>query len=163
EARYTGRGGETCVRRDEAIAFAWQDGSPDARIKPGNFHASWEGLLYVRSPGEHRLALHVCGKATLTLAGRTLLEVESDEPRWAVSEPVELAFGHHALHVTFEKTNDEARIALFWSGAEFQREPVTPRFLFHPVERKIDDRFERGEVLASALRCNACHGTADAH
>ena len=44
-ARFTGTDGVPRVRLDEEIAFAWGTSSPDRRVPPGAFTATFAGQL----------------------------------------------------------------------------------------------------------------------
>lgn len=156
-ARYIGADGVAHVRRDEALQFVWGERAPDARIAPDRFSASWAGRLFVLAPGEYRLHVYTIGKVQLKLAGKTLLDAIADKPRWLSSEPIALEYGYHALEVEYRKTAPTAQIGLYWSGPQFQLEPVPERHLFHEPQAAPDERFAEGQLLARALRCGACH------
>jgi len=156
-ARYIGADGVARVRRDEALQFAWGEQPPDARLAPGPFAATWSGRLFTIAPGEYRLHVYAAGKVKLKLAGKTLLDAAADEPRWLAAEPIALEYGYHALEVEYRKTGAAARIGLYWSGPQFQLEPVPKRHLFHEPQAAPDERFAEGQLLARALRCGACH------
>ena len=156
-ARYTGDDGKPIGRLDEVIAFNWRDRSPDLRIAPGSFRADWSGYVWIRTPGAYRFRAFAAGKVKVSLGESVLIDQSSDTPTWMVSEPVELPFDYHPLRVAYEKTSDEAQLALFWSGPKFSVEPVSHRWLFHKPDEAPDDRFHQGQSLARALRCAACH------
>jgi hypothetical protein len=65
------------------------------------------------------------------LAGQTLLDETANQPRWLAAKPVKLEYGYHSLEVAYRKTGPNARIGLYWSGPQFQLEPVPERHLFH--------------------------------
>jgi len=144
------------VRRDERVAFVWDAGSPDARLG-AQFQASWKGRLWTQIPGRYRLHVFGAGKIKLSLSGEVLIEGESKEPRWFASEPVKQQFGYHRLQIEFEKLGDAARLSLYWSGPNFDLEPISERWLFHDPEESPNEQFERGRTLVRALRCAACH------
>ncbi|MEX2026185.1 MAG: c-type cytochrome, partial [Pirellulaceae bacterium] len=73
-------------------------------------------------------------------------------------QPLPLSFDRHGLEVEFRQTEPTARVALFWSGPQFSLEPISPRFLLHDRKESVKSDFERGQLLAAALRCGACHG-----
>ncbi|HEX7377390.1 MAG TPA: c-type cytochrome, partial [Pirellulales bacterium] len=150
-------GGCTCVRRDAAVQFIWGDRSPDERLPPGDFSARWDGQLYVVSPGKHRFYLYAAGQVVLQVAGKTLLSGQSDTPRWFDSAAIELDFGHQPLTIEFKKTGAAARVGLYWSGPQFELEPVSGRLLFHDPADDPGDAFGRGAELWRALRCGNCH------
>src|SRR6185437_6043032 len=156
-ARYVGADGVAHVRRDEAIQFDWRDRSPDARLPPGEFDATWSGRLFTIAPGEYRLRVHAAGAVQVKLAGQTLLDETAKEPRWLAAQPVKLEYGYHVLEVAYRTTGGEPQIALHWSGPQFQLEPVPAWHLFHDPQAAPDEGFAQGQLLGRALRCGACH------
>ncbi|HEV7223784.1 MAG TPA: c-type cytochrome, partial [Pirellulales bacterium] len=156
-ARYVGADGVGHERRDETVQFAWANRSPDARLPPGEFSATWSGRLFTIAPGEYRLRVHAAGAVQLKLAGQTLLDESAAEPRWLAAQPVKLEYGYHALEVAYGATGDAPQIGLYWSGPQFQLEPVPAWHLFHEPQAAPDERFAQGQLLARALRCGACH------
>ncbi|HEV3338789.1 MAG TPA: c-type cytochrome [Pirellulales bacterium] len=155
-ARYAVAGVE-CVRRDDAVNFVWNDRSPDERLPEGDFSARWEGQLLVLSPGKHRFYVYAAADASLEVDGQRIVSSSSVSPEWFDSPPVDLEFGHHRIRIDMRKTCDQARIGLYWSGPQFDLEPVPGRLLFHDPSSHPDDRFERGAELWHALRCGNCH------
>lgn len=148
-------------RLDDAIAFDWGRGLPDQRLRQAPFTARWRGLLWVRDTGDYRLHVFATGEVEIRLAGKTVIARQQLKEAWAVSDPLPLAFDRHPLGVEFRQTEPSARIALFWSGPQFSLEPIPPRHLMHDRKETIAGDFERGRLLAAALRCAACHGRAD--
>lgn len=156
-ADYNDAGGNTCRRIDPAIAFAWQERSPDPRIVDREWSATWAGQLLVLAPGEYRLHLYVAGDVALEINGEQILAGPRDKPGWLASPPIELAFGHHALRIRYQRIAAPAQIGLYWSGPQFQLEPVPVWHLWHEQRDERLGSFERGATLVHALRCGACH------
>jgi len=153
---YTGGEAATFSRVDGALSFVWGAGTPDARLRQGPFSVRWSGYLMSQAPGEYRLYAYAQGRVAIELNGETLLDAEAKQPGWLKAKPVSLPFDFHDLEVTFAKTQDQARFALYWSGPQFQLEPVTQR-LFHDIDAHLDQSFVRGRLVTRALRCAACH------
>lgn len=149
--------GRQIQRRDALLAFDWEDGACDPRLPPGPFSASWRGRLWTREEGSYRLFCYVQGRVQLRLGDRTLLKGEAAMPQWLASPPVELPFDFHPLEVEYERTAPTGRLTLYWSGPGFLLEPVPARFLLHERNLSPFNDFERGRLLAQALRCAACH------
>jgi cytochrome c551/c552 len=162
-ATYQAADEKPIVRRDNDVQFVWRDASPDPRLPSGPFKARWQGRLFTMSPGKHQLHVYAQGKVRLKIAGKTWLDQTLESPKWIASEPLTLEYGYHPLELDFEKTGSEARIGLYWSGPQFQLEPLTERNLVHEPGHAPDESFERGRLLARALRCDACHGTASSN
>ncbi|MCE9525972.1 MAG: c-type cytochrome [Planctomycetales bacterium] len=155
-AEYSDHSRHSFRRLDEAIALHWDDASPDPRITADNFDVHWHGRIFTQGAGEYRLAVHASGEVEVKLAGKVVI-LRQEAAGWAFSKPVTLEFDRHELEVSFRKTKSPAQISLFWSGPQFQLEPVPPRLLMHDRKGTVSTSFERGELLASALRCAACH------
>ena len=145
------------VRRDADVAFVSRDGTPDPRLSPGKFTAVWEGRLFTIAQGAYTLHVHTAGKVRLSLNGNMLLDGDSPSPAWLQSKPVELTYGYHPLKLEYTAADSDAQIGLYWSGPQFQLEPVPSRHLSHLPAEAPSERFEQGPVLARALRCGACH------
>src|SRR5262249_855659 len=148
------------TRLDDEIAFVWGDRAPDRRLRPGPFTAAWRGQLLVQLPGKYSLRLFVAGAARVTLDGKLLLDGSSHEPGWLEGESVGPEFGYHPLEVTYRRTDEMARLGLYWQSSQFELEPVAARWLFHDANTTPSDDFERGARLVRALRCAACHAIA---
>jgi len=158
-ATYTSAAGTRHVRLDPQVAFNWREQPPLEPISADRFQVHWQGQLLLQSQGLFRFKAFATGRVEFKLAGKIVLSGEADEPRWLEGQPVELPFGFHPLEVSYQKQGKQAQIALFWSGPQFQLEPLPARLLSHLAEHKVDTRFERGQILARALRCAACHQT----
>ena len=156
-ARYTAADGTSCRRVDRRIAFAWDAAPPDRRLPSGKFSVRWEGRMLTQAPGQYRLHVYAAGKVRIKINGKLLLDAAANRPQWLAAEPAELPFGRHPIEIVYQKTDREGRIALFWSGPGFPLEPLAGRWLNHEPADAVDERFERGRLLASAARCGACH------
>lgn len=155
-ATYSDRSEHSFQRLDEAIAFHWGEGSPDSRVAATDFTVHWRGKLFAQGEGAYHLAVHASGEVEIKLAGKMVIS-RQEANGWVFSEPITLEFDRHKLEVRFRKTKNPAHISLFWSGPQFQLEPVPPRHLMHDRKESITPLYERGELLAAALRCAACH------
>ncbi len=151
----------TTIRRiDEALSFQWQDGGVDERLLPGGLRAEWKGLLLTRTQGAFQIAAFAAGELSFTLNGETWLEADGQiqTPQWTVSQPHELSFGQHEIRLRLATHAANSPLQLFWRGPSFQWEPINPANLFHLTEGSPRADFASGKILASALRCVACHG-----
>lgn len=153
---------ETAVRVDRTIAFAWDQRPPDPRLSQGPFTVQWRGYLLTPGPGEYRLAAHAAGDVKITLADQPILSAAGNSPQWLDAQPIELPFGWHRIQIDYASQGESPRLALFWSGPQFGWEPVSERQLYHDIDDSPSTAFERGESLAAALRCDACHAREDA-
>ncbi|MEO8269140.1 MAG: hypothetical protein ABI557_05440, partial [Aureliella sp.] len=117
----------------------------------------WTGYLWARENGPFQLELFTAGRVKVSLAGKTLLDEQSDQPQWLACQPIELSFGYHRLVIDFEATVAPARLAAYWSGPSFSLEPIGSQYLFHAADETPDNSWEVGQLLSRGLRCAACH------
>lgn len=162
-ATYVDGEGNEVARIDEHVSFRWRADGPDARLAGGPFVATWQGRLFTMVPGTYRLHAYAIGSVKIDLLGRTVLDAAVKTADWLVSEPIELDYGHHPLRIEYRAPKKGGRIALHWSGPQFSLEPVPAWHLFHDQSPSVDGQFERGEQLAHALRCVACHAPQTEH
>jgi mono/diheme cytochrome c family protein len=155
-AHYTAADGTSVTRLDSDVQFQWRDGSPDLRLPIGKFSATWQGRLFTIASGKYQLHVYAAGRVRVALNSKVVLETTAEKPTWLPAMPADLTYGHHPLEITYEP-GTEARIGLFWSGPQFQLEPVPDRHLFHDPKQTPDGRFEQGQLLVRALRCASCH------
>ncbi|HZN36943.1 MAG TPA: c-type cytochrome [Pirellulaceae bacterium] len=156
-ATYEDASARQARRLDDAIAFDWKETLPDPRLSKSAFTSRWQGLLLAQGAGEYRLHVFATGQVEVRLAGKVAIQRQRLKEAWAVSQPLTLSFDHHPLEVEFQQTEASARIALFWSGPQFALEPISPRSFWHDRKATVSSDFERGRLLAAALRCGACH------
>jgi mono/diheme cytochrome c family protein len=156
-ARYQGTDHREHVGLAEQISFAWHDRAPDRRVPRGAFVANFHGRLQVQSPGVHRLRLFAAGAVRLSVNGQVLLEAHSPQPAWHDAPPIELPFGYQELEIGYRRSDEPARLSLYWEGPGFQLEPVAARWLHHEATQTPSDEFQQGARLVRALRCQACH------
>jgi glucose/arabinose dehydrogenase/cbb3-type cytochrome oxidase cytochrome c subunit len=144
-------------RIDRAISFSRQNRPPDRRLVAGHFTANWQGRLLSQANGAYKLYAYVAGHVRITLNEIVLLEAIAQKPAWVAGGPLDLSYGYHDLRVEYESSEADAQLALYWSGPQFQLEPLDGRQLFHDRDKNISPAFSRGEQLVRALRCGACH------
>jgi len=156
-AQYTGADRIAHSRLEEEVAFSWGAYPPDPRLAPGPFKADFSGHVELRADGVYRFRVFAAGAVTLTLDGKTLIDARSPKPAWMEGEPLELPFGYYPLKITYQRSDEAARLMLFWEGPGFQLEPVGGRPLVHEVAATPSDEFVRGGRLVRALGCAACH------
>src|SRR6266849_4099263 len=65
--------GNTASRIDHQLAFHWDGASPDPRLAEGEFRATWQGHLFVRTRGDYRFFLFGSGEVELKVAGRAVV------------------------------------------------------------------------------------------
>lgn len=144
---YSDQSGRAFERRDTTISVLAGD-SPRVR---------WSGFLMSQSVGDYRLHVYGTGSVQIKLDGVVVLHAENKTAQWAVSDPLPLQFDFHPLEVEYDRQGTVDGLRLFWSGPQFQLEPIGPRFLFHDPAQTPDASVERGELLVRGLRCAACH------
>jgi mono/diheme cytochrome c family protein len=154
---YSDRAGHSIARRDPTISIGPGNDAVDRRLKADSLRVRWTGLLMSQAVGEYRLHVYGAGSVQIQLAGKTVLKAESKTHDWLVSAPIPLQFDFHPLEVSYDRKDSEGGVRLFWSGPQFQLEPISSRYLFHDPQQTPDAALERGEMIVRALRCTACH------
>lgn len=144
----------------EDLMFDWSKSSVDARIDPrDDFKVRWRGFLECKENGEFHLHAFVAGRIRISLDEREVLNETSTQPQWLQSEAIDLKFGRHAIDVEYETKglSQSWRLGLYWSGPQFDLEPISHRYFSHRAADTVASTFERGNELSRALRCSACH------
>ena len=158
--------GERIEQLADDIVFDWSNSSVDGRANPdASFKVRWNGFLECKENGSFKLHSFVAGRVRIQVDEREILSGESNEPRWLESQPVELKFGRHAIEVEYETTQSAShsrQLGLYWSGPQFQLEPIPHRSFSHRASNQHTDLYGRGNELSRALRCTACHTGNDA-
>lgn len=155
-ANYTSQG-KSVTSIASILSLTWPDQRPDARLASGDFTATFQGSLLAQGSGEYQLEAFAVGDVKVTLGGEAVLEGSCEEAGWIVGKPVKLSFDHHPLEITYRSKTKQPLLKLFWRGPQFVLEPIPARYLMH--DRSIDpgEKIRRGQSLALALRCDACH------
>ncbi|MBC8351436.1 MAG: c-type cytochrome [Planctomycetes bacterium] len=154
---YSDPQGNSLSRRDAAVSIAPGTSSIDRRLDGISLRVHWTGFLMSQAVGDYRLHVYAAGNVRIQLNGTTVLKSESDTSKWSVSAPIPLQFDFHPLEVTYDRKDSEGGIRLFWSGPQFQLEPIGSRYLYHDPTKTPDTSFSRGGSIVRALRCAACH------
>ena len=150
-------GAEPFRRVDRSVSFDWRGRPADRRLNANPFRARWSGYLMSQANGPYQLRAYVAGKLRVKLGSRVLLDVQPAEPAWISADPIELQYDFHPLEVLYEPPDNAGLVKLFWSGPQFQLEPLGEQSLFHDAETVADAGFDRGALLVRALHCAACH------
>ena len=156
-ATYYDAAGNQIQRIDTTIAHDWTTRLPDERLQSRPIQAIWKGYLFSQVPGEYQIHAYVSGDLSVRLNGRAIIEGRTESPKWLSSSTINLPFDWHHLDVHFEQRPSKALVKLFWSGPNFELEPVPRQFLFRDRGDLQDASFHRGKELVTALQCTACH------
>ena len=146
------------TRLDHDVLFDWSETSVDYRVASQSpIKVRWTGYLECKDNGQFRIHVYAAGRITVRIDNRAILKSDSESPGWLDSLPLEMKFGRYPIELEYEGNGSRRQIGLFWSGPQFELEPISHRYLSHRFENAIDDSFERGALLSRALRCSACH------
>ena len=146
------------TRLDHDVLFDWSEKSVDHRTASQSpIKVRWTGYLECKDNGQFKIHVYAAGRITVRIDGREILKSASESPRWFDSLPLEMKFGRHPIELAYEGIGSRRQIGLFWTGPQFELEPISHRYLSHRFENAIDDSFERGALLSRALGCAACH------
>ena len=174
--------GERFQRIDDDVQFHSGQASFDLRVVPqgdpqSGFKVGWHGFLECKENGEFHFHAFAAGNLRVRIDEREVLSGKINSAAWLDSQPVALKFGRHAIEVEYQtnatqenaaQENDAQavarapQLALFWSGPQFELEPLSHRYFSHSANEKVSNAFERGNELSRALRCAACHAGSDA-
>lgn len=157
-ARYT-VGDRKVENLEEFISADWGNGLPDRRLGHSNqpFSARWESKLLIRQEGEHRFHVYAQGKVRVELAGKVVLDDQSNNPDWISGDAFTPDVGFQDLVVHFQKSGPEAQLRLYWSSEVFPLEPVPGHLFFRESGRPDLAQIELGRDQFAAFRCAACH------
>lgn len=145
-------------RLDQDVLFDWSAIGLDLRTdKKSLIKANWTGFLESKESGLYKIHVFAAGQFTIRLDDKPILQSSSESSRWFDSAPIELKFGRHAIEIQYESTGPTRQLGLYWSGPQFELEPISHRYFSHRAENTVHDSFEWGAQLSRSLRCVACH------
>ena len=152
-------GDRTVERLEETISYDWGASLPDRRLgsADGAFAGQWNSQLLVRQEGKHQIHAFVHGKVSVEINGEVVLRSMSKTPGWVSGDEFTPDVGFQPLSVKFEKTEDKARLQLFWSSEVFPLEPLPGHLFFREEGRPDLALIELGRNQFEAFRCGACH------
>jgi mono/diheme cytochrome c family protein len=158
----------TLARIDAKPAFALGHSSPNPRIPPGPFEASWTGLLHFREAGPVTFEAFVCGEVAVEIDGEIVLSGRGQSERARVGGPkaFERSAGFYRLAIRYRSLDSlPARLQIWWQGTGFAREPLPPWLLKHARTEvtdavRHDQLAQRGRELVGQLGCARCHRAA---
>ncbi|MEO8498568.1 MAG: hypothetical protein ABI614_26190, partial [Planctomycetota bacterium] len=155
--QYSDHADHSFARRDATVSIASGRGEVDWRLAGDSLRVHWAGFLMSQAVGEYRLHAYGAGSVRITLDGEPVLQAETKMPEWSVSDAIPLQFAFHPLKVAYDRKDTEGGLRLFWSGPQFQLEPIGPQYFFHDPTQTPDASLEQGELIVRAMRCAACH------
>ncbi len=161
--------GKLLSRLDSDLQFDWEQASVDPRLAPdGDFKIKWSGFLQCKENGEFRIHTFAAGAVRIRIDRQEVLSERASQAAWSSSPAIHLKFGRHELEVeysTINAANVHRQFGLYWSGPQFELEPISQQHLSHraadTVNSALGNAFERGGELSRALRCVACHNGND--
>ena len=155
--------GSNVARVDPICDWQWNNPHEyDQRLSiiQATNHIVWRGAVDVKASGKYQLALFASGgNVTVSLDGQPLLSGRTVQPELLKGPEQELSLGYHAIEIDYSGSEPAGQAKLVWRGPGFQWEPLNERYLTHAADQHPGDQFERGQLLARGLRCDACHGT----
>jgi cytochrome c553 len=153
-------------RFDHDVLFDWNAGGAGLAADPradtdSPIQAKWTGFLETKESGQFKIHAYAAGRLSVRLNDKPILSSHSETPQWVDSPSIELPFGRHPIEIQYEVNGKQRQVGLYWSGPQFELEPISHRFFSHRSEISLDNSFERGLQLSRALRCTACHDGQD--
>jgi mono/diheme cytochrome c family protein len=128
-------------------AFALKENESVHPQIAAKFTAKYEGAIKILRRATY--TFNVDG-GSLTLDGK------------AVTTPVELEPGEHAIAITYERKGGAARLEPMWASDQFTAEPIPASVLSHSSTKGAEQQalVERGQTLVEELNCAGCHKSA---
>ncbi|WP_425616090.1 hypothetical protein NA78x_006029 [Anatilimnocola sp. NA78] len=155
-AEYAQQGEQPVVRIDAAPPAAGT-AVADERLDPSKpVTITWRGLVLIPDDAKFQLHVHGQGTVAVKLDGKQLIGTQKFQA-WLASSPLPLSFGALPIEISYSAGELPAQFSLFWSSDRFSLEPIPARAFAHDRKQTLPHDFERGAVLARALRCEACH------
>jgi mono/diheme cytochrome c family protein len=130
-------------------------------VPPGPFKAVWEGYISVDLGTDCGFSATGNGSVTVTVADKPALQAKGDLGASPEGASLRLRKGRNKLKIAYESpATGDAALRLYWSSADFTREPIPPAALSHNaaaaplVARK---QVREGRELVASRRCTKCH------
>ncbi len=111
EATKTTLKGLAFTRTDPTIDFDWSQGTPDPRLKVGEFSVRWSGKVNVTEDGWYEFSLPPADKTSVRLDNKVILKGHPDKNQRTI---LSLSRGLHALEMNYVHTKKTPKIALFF-------------------------------------------------
>ena len=118
-------------------------------FRPARSRSKFSGYLDVRSAGQYRLHVFAAGAVRLELNGNVLLDATSRQARLARCRADRTAIWELPLEVRYRRSDEPARLALFWEGPQFELEPITARWLLHDAKQTPDDALRARRAIGA--------------
>jgi hypothetical protein len=145
------------VRVDQNLQFDFVAGDAKS-IASSKSRTTWSGLLDCRDSGSYQIKVFSLGRFQVKLDGVVLVAGSSEQGEWFSSKPFEMKVGRQPIDVEYQSTSPARKFGLYWTGPQFELEPISSRFLIHNYSKAADENpISRGRELNRALRCTACH------
>jgi hypothetical protein len=114
------RGTPALSRRDLAVDFSWDNGSPDLALPADGFSARWTGATRF-DQAIYRFRVVVDDGARLWVDGNLLIDAWATGSSREITQDIGLTRGEHTLRLEYFEGRGRASVRLFW---EKPREPV---------------------------------------
>lgn len=130
-------------------------------VAPGLFRATYQAVLVL--PARERCRFRVEGRGTVKLLvnGEAVLAGVLRGKPIDTADVVKLKKGDNELRLEFEsQAMGDGQFRLFWSGADFGFEPLTPERLSWAADDadiRAGEQLRQGQQLFTDRRCATCH------
>jgi len=140
-----------------AMALAEHE-SPDSRLTPHDWTATWRGLIDIQQPGSYRFAADASGPVQITIAGQQVLATAGASDGNNLGNAADLLVGYHPVEIVFQPAAGPARLKLYWESSAFAREPMPPAAFRHARDIAAPaDLYFAGRLAVEEHNCKACH------
>ena len=107
-------------RTDKEINFDWKRNSPDPVISCDHFQARWRGEFFCPDD-TYTFEIQTEDKAKLVIDGKTIIE----DTRENNTGTAKLTGLQHSIDVTYEESDLEATITLYWSSNTMKKQVMS--------------------------------------
>ena len=107
------RGTPALARRDMAIDFSWDNGSPDSAFPEDGFSARWTGATRF-DQAIYRFHVVVDDGARLWVDGNLLIDAWSTGSSREITQDLGMTRGEHTLRLEYFEARGRASVRLFW-------------------------------------------------
>jgi len=134
---------------------------PTPFLNAGPFKAKFESDLSISIRDEFVFSADGRGALKFEVNGESVLEASGDDFSTAKGKTIKLKKGVNHIAATYQSpAKGDALFRMYWTGSEFNREPLPIVQLHHNIEAKPlreGRRVREGRELFAELRCSKCH------
>ena len=157
--------GKVDYRESRLAALYVKKGSPASPfLSPGQFTATFKGMLSLKERSRVYFKIEGRGKAVLKVAGKVAVEAEGDDLSTVVSSRLRLNQGDHEVELVYTSPQTgDAQARLLWMGRSFPWEPVGPAYIKNTSSKELETftNLRQGREAFAKFNCVKCHSAGE--